>query len=310
MTSSFKLILGSGILWGFRAFSFSASTTLSTSVPAMGTVFQIELRDAAVEALESSSAPQVMVSQIAQKTLTKIEGSLSDWSESSELRRLESMGLGRFQQASELFIKMLSLSLEASEQSAGVFDITVGDTLWLGLPSTQGTLKNLQIKNDRFRFVRPPKRLTFGGIAKGYAVGQVFDEVSKLGFAVARVDGGGGNAVVDKRWLALNRPDIQIDSDRVILAFSRTLQGPGQNRHIINPLSSKALAADRQIAIACRYPSRFDKKRTLAEASALVDASTKALIVNLKQNTAMKILDCIDIMPQWPAKAPQTQPSQ
>jgi hypothetical protein len=268
----------------------------------MGTVFRIEVAD--------QNQSQYRALEVAQNLLQRVEQSLSDWSESSELRQLEKSGLGRFQQASPLFIKMLRLSYEASEQSAGLFDITIGDTLWLKLPTTHGTLNNLQLKGERFKFVRPPKRLTFGGIAKGYAVGQLFDELSQRGFAVLRVDGGGGNAVVSQEWLSTVRPDIRLDSKLVILANSRSLQGQSKAPHIVDPKTSKLLANESRAAIACRFPSRFDAGRSLGDASALADAATKSIMMGTKQNTAMKILDCIDIMPQWPAKAPQTQQSQ
>jgi thiamine biosynthesis lipoprotein ApbE len=280
----------------------------------MGTVFHVEFSeqtsaDESTQITTSTKNLQIHASRIARDRLIEIDQSLSDWSQSSELRRHEREGLGRFQSASQLFIKMLMLSEEASKLTSGLFDITVGDSLWLGKTQTKGTLNNLQIRNQQFRFVRPPSRLTFGGIAKGYAVGEVFSDLKRAGFAVERVDGGGGNAVVTRAWLKAHQPQIKLDADIVILAASSSAQGQKSHKHVIDPLRARPLQPGLRAAVACPYPSPSDGTRTLSEVAALVDAQTKALMIASSKETTMKISHCIDIMHQWPAKAPATLPS-
>ena len=153
-----------------------------------------------------STAGKVDAEQF-QKLKTKLTGlallydkTFSDWSEQSELRMLEKKGLSEKQIPSSLFWKGLELSQKAHELSDGVFDITVGDKIWKVRNEVLGQ-RHLQMNFEKksFYFSAPVERLSFGGIIKGMALGDMAEYLMRSGSFDFRIDAGGGNIVEFKK---------------------------------------------------------------------------------------------------------------
>jgi hypothetical protein len=120
----------------------------------------------------------------------------SDWSEDSELRRLEKSGLTQTQAPSELFFEGLLLAQEAFGETAGVFDVTVGAIHWKAADTAVG-LQTLHtnVQKKTFRFEKDPRRLSFGGLVKGMALGDMASYLIAEGVRGFSINAGGGNLV-------------------------------------------------------------------------------------------------------------------
>jgi hypothetical protein len=105
--------------------------------------------------------------------------------------------MAQWQEASPLFLHGLELSQQAYAMTQGYFDISVGAILWKVSPQATGVGPGqLQFDHQRFRFTTDPKRLTFGGIAKGMAVGKIAELFAKKHLTNFRINAGGGNLAV------------------------------------------------------------------------------------------------------------------
>jgi len=133
----------------------------------------------------------------------------SDYDPDSELSLLSvNAHLMQPVQLSYDLYKVLTLALELSEQSEGVFDVSIGplSKLWrrairqqtfpeIELLEEKRALvgyQYIQILDDyKILFTKPNMRLDFGGIAKGYTVDEVYKSLISSGIRYALVDGGG-----------------------------------------------------------------------------------------------------------------------
>lgn len=188
----------------------------------------------------------------------------SDWSEDSELRRLEQGGLRGWHQASPLFIEGLRLADRAWRETSGAFDISMGAVIWKRSERATG-LAGLRIEPGRFRFREDPLRLSFGGIAKGMAVGALARILARDPLIESfSIDAGGGNAA---------------EGDRAAGRFtwiSRSATKPGPAAHILDP-SAPAVAIDARSALRCF--TAWSAADRAAEDSAMTDAWTTALVI-------------------------------
>ncbi|MFI5389978.1 MAG: FAD:protein FMN transferase [Bacteriovoracales bacterium] len=151
----------------------------------MGTYWSIDLSDPGV------SFPREYLSQKIIGLVDLYDKTFSDWREDSELKALEK-NLTQFQKPTDLFIKGLEYSKLGYDKSNGEFDITVGAILWNEKKEKVGFDK-LELNGNKFRFKEDPKRLTFGGIAKGMAVGALSTWLYKNNIKNFRVNAGDGN---------------------------------------------------------------------------------------------------------------------
>ncbi len=139
---------------------------------------------------------------------------MSDYDSDSELSRLSrTSGQGRDVRVSQDLWVVLRQAQALAERSDGAFDITVGPyvNLWRQARRTGAMpdparmerarqsvgykLVKLDPINRTARLLAPDMRLDLGGIAKGYAVDQAVEELSRRGFDRALVAGGGDLAV-------------------------------------------------------------------------------------------------------------------
>ena len=152
----------------------------------MGTIFDVRGQH------PGSIAAQPLNQRLVE-ILNQIDGTFSDWNQTSELRRLETMGLMDWRAVSPLFFHGLVLAQTLHDKSAGLFDITVGARLWC--QKTPIGLSHMQLDHSgkRVRFLKDPQRLTFDGFIKGFAVGRLSQVLAKAGLSSFSVDAGGGD---------------------------------------------------------------------------------------------------------------------
>ena len=189
---------------------YSQSKKYNFSQPKMGSPFNITLY----------ANDSIKVHQIATEAY-KIADSLnliySDYLENSELSLLsKKSGANEFTKVSPALWDILNLSMKASKQSKGAYDITVGSIvkLWRKarkekiLPEEKILKNSLQsvgyqsIITDStthsIKLLRPNTNLDLGGIAKGYVAQVIVDFCVKKGIEKVLVDAGGD--------LAMNSP--------------------------------------------------------------------------------------------------------
>lgn len=191
----------------------------------------------------------------------------SAWSEESELRRLERDGLDKTQSPSELFFEGLRLSQEAFSETDGVFDITVGAIQWKALPTAVG-LSNLEfdVPKKTFRFKKDPKRLSFDGIVKGMALGEIASYLIEEDVKGFVIDAGGGNIV-----------ERTTSGELRFISRSRVYKaGSNEDRHIWNPRDARYVQEKSEIV--CTVDDV--KRSTLIRVGALSDAFSTARLLS------------------------------
>lgn len=229
---------------------------------AMGTVWKIEVKS------HGKSVLYTQMSEDIKKIVFDYDLTFSDWTDESELRKLEKKDLTQFQSATPLFLKGLTLSQEMFKQSGGYFDVTVGAVLWKELERPVG-MDKLEIKADTFRFKFHPQRLTFGGIVKGMAVGEIASYLHKGGHTDFHIDAGGGN-------LAFASPSRLKEEGVTFVSNSFTKQ-KGRN-HILNPKSGTLKEQGR--IVTCHFPP--STVLTWADNGGRTDAYSKIIMMNEK----------------------------
>jgi len=191
----------------------------------------------------------------------------SAWSEESELRRLEKAGLEKTQSPSELFFEGLMLSQEAFGATDGVFDITVGAIQWKALPAAVG-LSELEVdpRKKTFRFARDPRRLSFDGIVKGMALGEMATYLLEQNVKSFVIDAGGGNLVE-----RLSSGELRfVSRSRVYKA------GSDEDRHIWHPKDARYVQEKSEVV--CTVEEM--RRSTLLRWGALSDAFSTARLLS------------------------------
>lgn len=168
--------------------------------PMMGTSFKIVLY----------SSSQNVADQAAQAAFHKVEELnqiFSNYLENSEVSLLTQSAETASVEVSEELWKVLVKSEELKENSQGVFDISIGrlTKLWRRsirrqeMPDHQ-LIKDLISRDSTSITLNKDKKLVrlsedvlldFGGIAKGFAVDEVYGVLLKHGISMALIDGGG-----------------------------------------------------------------------------------------------------------------------
>ncbi len=240
----------------------------------MGTYWSIDLSDPGV------SFPREYLSQKIIGLVDSYDKTFSDWREDSELRALEK-NLTKFQKPTDLFIKGLEYSRLGYEKSNGEFDITVGAILWNQKKEKVGFDK-LERNGNKFRFKEDPERLTFGGIAKGMAVGALSTWLFKNNIKNFRVNAGDGNL----SFIGKNFKEAWIEEKQTgptnpeeIIFLSRSNLKQNGRVHIIG----NKRGAD-SVKVACR--SKVKDLSNWEKMGAISDVYSKALILNPSFNWA------------------------
>lgn len=191
---------------------------------AMGTRFRITAFHRDRDTVEE-------VSRLAVARIDQIEKSCSDWDSSSELRRLcRSAPHGEPVAVSDDLLEVLARSVEISKASNGAFDPTVGSLvrLWRRCHQAGRLPREHELERARegmgidgividraggtVQLLRKGIAIDLGGIAKGFAVAEAFDEMEKAGICHLIIDGGGD--------LVLGDPPPGRDGWRIEIAAS------------------------------------------------------------------------------------------
>jgi FAD:protein FMN transferase len=195
--------------------TFSQSKKHTFSQPKMGSPLSITLY-----ANDSTKANQIATE--AYKIADSLNLIYSDYLENSELSLLsKKSGTNEFTKVSPALWDILNLSVKASKQSKGAYDITVGSIvkLWRKarrekvLPDENILKNNLQSVGYQYlildslthsvKLSQPNTQLDLGGIAKGYVAQVIVDFCVKEGIEKVLVDAGGDLAM----RVALPAPD-------------------------------------------------------------------------------------------------------
>ena len=176
----------------FKSLNAKENTTSEFHLFSMGTLWKIDLYH------PKRAINKEMVKSILNKHLLNYDQTFSDWSPTSELRKLEK-GMTNWVTPTPLFMKGLEYSKEAFDLTQKKLDITIGSVLWKESLKPIG-LENMRLrkmkKGKQFKFITHPKRLTFGGNVKGMALGKLSQVLRGLRIKNFRIDAGGGNLSV------------------------------------------------------------------------------------------------------------------
>ncbi len=204
---------------------------------------------------------------------------MSDYIPNSELMRLSrSSGSGEYIKISDDLNDILNLSEFWYDWSGGVFDVTIGSVtqLWRRA-KRQGKLPEQKYFNKAMAAVgfdlveidldsgvllkKPNMQLDLGGIAKGYAVDRIFENLNENGYSRCLVDGAGdlrvGEAPPGKEgWeialqTYLGKDSVLILSNRAVATsgdFYRNLKIDGKSySHIIDPATGYGIMGSRAV---------------------------------------------------------------
>lgn len=177
-------------------------------------------------------ADQEKADDIAQRCWSRLDSLnmiLSDYEAHSELSRLSaSSGSDRWVPVSAPLWEILSFSDELAQRSDGAFDITIGplSKIWrrairrkefpedhhLATAKSKVGYEHIAFdqKTQSVRLGKKEMQLDLGGVAKGYAIRELYDMIVASGVHSVLVDGGGDMMIGDLR-LDGSSWDVQIE---------------------------------------------------------------------------------------------------
>ncbi len=207
----------------------------------------------------------------------------SDYLENSELNLLsKKSGINEFTKVSLALWDILNLSIKASQQSKGAYDITVGGIvkLWRkarkekALPEKNILKKTLQNVGYQYlivdsithsvKLLQPNTQLDLGGIAKGYVAQIMVDFCRKEGIEKVLVDAGGDLAMVsqdDKPWkIGVTIPNSEELIPRYLILQNQAVATSGnmyqfveingkRYSHIVNPHTGLGVTHQRNVTV-------------------------------------------------------------
>ena len=204
---------------------------------------------------------------------------------------------GHLDTPSDELLKIINMSLDYSELTEGVFDITCQPLLdlWDYKPDAEKqfweldetiqkerineTLKlvdsdKIVIEEDKICFKEKGMKITLGGIAKGYAVDEALEVIKDMGIKYALVDAGGdistlGSKPEGERWnIALVNPDDTSQSlaafrvsDKAVATsgnYERYFDPEKKVHHIINPKTGYSAAGCISVTIIAENCTQAD----------------------------------------------------
>jgi thiamine biosynthesis lipoprotein len=279
-------------------------------------------------------APHAMLANNAAKAafarVKQLNGLLSDYESTSEVRRLCEMPTGKPTRISLDLFNVLQSSQKLSKSTDGAFDVTVGPLtkLWRRahrrreLPDKK--LLATALKAVGFQFVvldpeahtatitRPNVRIDLGGIAKGYAVDEALKVLAEHGINRALVDGSGDIAIGDPppgcdAWVvsvaSLDQPDSKSAATLSLRncavatsgdAFQHVEIGGRRYSHIVNPKTGFGLSQSSSVTIIAPNGMLAD---SLASAVSVMGPKLGVQFIDSKKNTRCEALVLISKNP-------------
>jgi FAD:protein FMN transferase len=256
--------------------TFSQSKKYTFSQPKMGSPLNITL-------YANDSVKALQIASEAYKIADSLNLIYSDYLENSELNLLsKKAGTNEFTKVSPALWHILNLSIKASKQSKGAYDITVGSIvkLWRKarkekvLPE-KNILKNrlqsvsyqyitLDSTTQSVKLLQSNTQLDLGGIAKGYVAQVIVDFCVKEGIEKVLVDAGGDLAMAtqrDKPWkIGISIPNSEELIPRYLVLQNQAVATSGnmyqyveiggkKYSHIVNPCTGLGVTHQRNVTI-------------------------------------------------------------
>ncbi|MGJ8675992.1 MAG: FAD:protein FMN transferase [Akkermansiaceae bacterium] len=246
--------------------------------------------------------------------IERIQQLMSFHDTESELSRINQSAHLEIIHISQEMLEVLTLALQLSEMSDGLFDLSVGSELvrrgilpsQLERPKQQTRLRDqanwraIQLEGNQLQFLEP-LQLDLGGIAKGYAVDRALSVMSRMktttNEAIDIVINAGGDLCMN-HWQGR---DIEIRTP--ISGGKSTMKVPMQNQAlatsaayflehdqvIINPQSGQPISTDQSISIfasSCMLADAMTKIAALMQdpSHIMQHFSATGLILNLEES--------------------------
>jgi thiamine biosynthesis lipoprotein len=217
-----KLLLTICVLSASQVFG---QTKYTFERPEMGSPFTITIYG-------TDSLAVAAAAEAAFDTAEKLNACLSDYIDSSEIRRLSATsGQHRWVHVSPPLFDILQRSLEAAKLSDGSYDITIGPVvrLWRQARTTHqfpdSAALKLALTRTGYRYLhldtlshsvmldKEGMQLDIGGLGKGFVAQAALDLIRRKGYAVVMVNAGGKIVTGDvppgkKGWIiGINAPE-------------------------------------------------------------------------------------------------------
>ncbi len=207
----------------------------------------------------------------------------SDYLENSELSLLsKKSGTNEYTKVSPALWDILNLSIKASKQSKGAYDITVGSIVKLWRKARKekifpdesilnNTLQNVGYQylildsiTHSVKFLRPNTQLDLGGIAKGYVAQVIVNFCVNKGIKKVLVDAGGDLAMAtqhDKLWkIGVTIPNSKELIPRYLILQNQAVATSGnmyqfveingkRYSHIVNPHTGLGVTHQRNVTV-------------------------------------------------------------
>ncbi len=217
----------------------------------------------------------------AYERIAALDEVLSDWRASSEVRRLQTYGVGTWIPVSHALGQVLALALDVAHASDGAFDPTVGPltALWREAQRTGRPIPDaaraaattrvgyrfveLDTVNRRLRFLRDSMRLDLGAVAKGWIIDRALDELRRRRITAALIEAGGDLAVygapAGTRGWRISIPREQGDTVLVLTHGAVSTSGPteqsiaradgARESHVFMPQTGHGLTNGRTVTV-------------------------------------------------------------
>jgi FAD:protein FMN transferase len=270
-----KLIILSYLLI-LSTLCYSQTKKYTFSQPKMGSPLNITLYSD-----DSIKANQIAIE--AYKIADSLNLIYSDYLENSELSLLsKKSGTNTFTKVSSALWDILNLSIKASKQSKGAYDITVGSIVKLWRKTRKEKvlpdaiiLKNC-LQSVGYQYVIPDSvihsvkllksntQLDLGGIAKGYVAQVIVDFCKKEGIEKVLVDAGGDLAMGsqdNKPWkIGITIPNSEELIPRYLVLQNQAVATSGnmyqyveikgkRYSHIVNPQTGLGITHQRNVTV-------------------------------------------------------------
>ncbi len=188
--------------------------------------------------------------------ISYIESILSIYDENSQVSHLNKNGY--VDNPKDELLYVMNKAIEYYDVSDGAFDITIQPVLNLwqeGLFNESMEVQEEEIskalaligsdkiilKDDRIEFLKDGMQVTFGGIAKGYAIDEAIEVLKNNGVESALVNAGGDLKSIGRKpdksyWIiALENPDEKSEKIATIKIYDRSITTSGNYERYFSP---------------------------------------------------------------------------
>ncbi|MEM1297346.1 MAG: FAD:protein FMN transferase [Verrucomicrobiota bacterium] len=206
------------------------------------------------------------------RQLEELEALLSRYRFDSDISRINALRTGDSMLLTDEAYRCLQQALEASELTAGLFDVTLGAQTWadalLNPTAPKGKLA-LSPNRPEITCEEEGREIDLGGIGKGFALDEIARTLRDLGAESAIVSCGASThlALGDHPWPM----ELKGDEDRLDISLvNRSLSASGlgeQGAHVVHPDTGKS------------PDYHFERVWVTAPSAALSDALATACLI-------------------------------